>query len=55
MVHGFVINNGHGRLPASLYIVQMESVFDGEHIRAAPVLQAQCDGENDANALRLLS
>jgi hypothetical protein len=33
----------------------MESVFDGEHIHAAPVLHAQCDGENDAGSLRLLS
>jgi len=44
-VHGFVIDNGHGRLPASLYIVQMESACDGEHIHAAPVLPTQCDGE----------
>jgi hypothetical protein len=33
----------------------MESAFNGEHIRAAPMLHAQCDGENDAGSLRLLS
>jgi len=29
----------------------MESVLDGEHIRAATVLHAQCSGENNAGSL----
>ena len=45
-----------GNLPAAgIDLPAPPGACDGEHIRAAPVLHAQCDGENDAGSLRLLS